>query len=112
MHIARGSAYVTAGVVGVRLMSKALPCPFGVRIDVVKDISLVPGSQGGASKAPGAAVEKGCGDGTCRRGSGCGKIAAAVGKGRCGCKRGEYRNSYSFSFSLLLLFNVFNRDLK
>ncbi len=67
-------------------------------------------ARGGASEAPGAALENGWRGGTCRRGSGCGKIAAAVGKGRCGCKKGEYRSSYSFSFSLLLLFNVFNRD--
>ena len=47
-------------------------------------------AQGSASDTPGAAVENGC-----RRVSGRGKIAAAVGKG-------EHRNCHGFSFSLLL----------
>ncbi len=52
-------------------------------------------AQGGAQRAPGGAVENDWCGGTFRRGSGCEKIAAAVGKGG---EKDEYRSNLFFSY--------------
>ena len=93
---ARGSADVTARAASVRRSTLPIRRLGLDRRREGRQVGAV--AQGGASEAPGAAVENGC-----RRGFDRGKIAAAVGEG-------EYRNCHGFSFSLLLLVNVFNRD--
>jgi hypothetical protein len=76
----------------------AVLCPFGVLIDVVKDVRLVPLLRAAPPKLPVLLLKMAAAEVPVVV-----KFAVAVGEG-------EYRNCHGFSFSLLLLANVLNRD--